>query len=160
MLVVFVVCPVLWLGWSKLVSVVVKKDERARALSGYASRFELIDARCLNDLTLSLLLDSVNRKWGRLYLTGDAHFIMCLESFVAIRDRVDELEGRYSGHGNRLNIRNTITAAILDLSERTAYFDQLDMIRPFRVWQEIPDEHLGYFISYTDEMEQIYMGHG
>ena len=147
----------LGLVFLRMASKAQESERRSRALSKYAARFGLVDARCLNDLALLGILDSVNRKWGRAWLTGKDHFYMSLESFVAIRDRVDSLEGRASGHYNKSHIRNAVTVATLGLNERVSYSDQRDMIEPLRNWDGIPDEHIGYFTFHLGVMEHVYM---
>ena len=160
-LVVLVIGGILFMSLWVFLVIIPKKamdiQTRSSALSQYVGRFGLMDARCLNDLALSDMLDSVNRKWGRATLTCENHFFMTLESFIAIRDRVDALEGRSSGQYNKGHIRNAVTVATLDLNKRTSYFDQQDMIGPFRFRETIPNEHLEYFCFHLGVMEHVYI---
>lgn len=122
--------------------------ERAIAVSDYARQFSRVDARRLHDLALTGLVTSPQ-------LGFDAD--QALEIVVALRNRVDELEGRAHGPLNKVRIRTTLASAVAPLFKQTSITAGFEVRGQFALGEDIPEgeyEQLGLHITMMGRVYQ------
>lgn len=122
--------------------------ERAVAVSDYARQFSRVDARRLHDLALTGLVTSPQQGF-------DAN--QALAIVVALRDRVDELEGSAHGPSNKMRIRTTLATFVAPLFKQTSPTAGFDVRRRFALGEDIPEgeyERLGLHISMMGRVYQ------
>ncbi|MGA7799842.1 MAG: hypothetical protein WCC36_03445 [Gammaproteobacteria bacterium] len=122
-------------------------EERAVAVSEYAREFSLLDARRLHDLALTGLVASPQR---------GADTSQALEIVVALRDRVDELEGRAHGPSNKVRIRTDLASAIAPLFKETALAAGFKVSREFKLGEEIPEGEYEQLSLHITMMGRVY----
>lgn len=126
-----------WRYWHRA----LRAGRRAVALSEYTKQFSVMDARRMHDLALSGLVFAPRD--GR-----DAN--QDLEIVVALRDRVDELEGRPHGLSNKIRLRTALSRAVAHLFKDTSTTAAFSVRKEFGLGETIPDsenERLGLHIT-------------
>lgn len=121
--------------------------ERAVAVSEYATQFSRVDARRLHDLALTGLVTSPQQGFD----TNQA-----LEIVVALRDRVDELEGRAHGPSNKVRIRTVLALASAPLFKQTSPTSGFEVRRQFALGEDIPESEYERLSLHISMMGRVY----
>src|ERR1051325_5156159 len=120
---------------------------RAAALSKYAAQFPREDCGRLHDMAVSYLSTSIQQR-------GDPN--QDLEIVVALRDRVDELEGKSHGPANKARIRTTVAATAAQLFKETNPLKALSIMRPFALGEDTPDSEHRRLNLHLQMMQRVY----